>query len=263
MLCDRDRKAFSDLLDELGETYGQPVSVRLKQTWWRLLADHLDLPTLRQVLDSHLLDAERGRFFPRPSDVIAVLERAGGGRPGADEAWALAVDTFDEAATVCVTEEILLAATVAAPIWERGDRVGARMAFKGAYERLVAERRRQGQPPQWRLSLGWDPAQRSEAAQRAVTLGRLSAEMVRHLLPAPADAHRPKQLTGRVVALPQTAETAARQQLRALRELILQAVPAASPPPAKRAQTRRDLIAHRKRAAARAVERLQAPGGAS
>ena len=46
MLCDHDRKAFSDLLDELGETYGQPVSVRLKQTWWRLLADHLDLPTL-------------------------------------------------------------------------------------------------------------------------------------------------------------------------------------------------------------------------
>jgi len=210
MLCDHDRKAFSDMLDALGETYGQSVSVGLKQTWWRLLADRLDLAILRQVLDCHLLDAERGRYFPRPSDVIAVLERAGGGRPSSDEAWALAVDTFDEAASVCVTEEILRAATAAASVWECGDHVGARMAFKGAYERLVAERRRQGQSPQWRLSLGWDPARRVGAAQQAVAAGRLPAEAVRHLLPAPDDASTPKRLTATVVALPQTEESVTR-----------------------------------------------------
>ena len=262
MLCDHDRKVFSDLLDELGETYGQTVSVGLKQTWWRLLAAHLDLPTLRQVLDCHLLDAERGRYFPRPSDVIAALERASGGRPSSDEAWALAVDTFDEAASVCVTEEILLAATAAAPVWECGDRVGARMAFKGAYERLVAERRRQGQPPQWRLSLGWDPGQRANAAERAVAAGRLSAEAVRHLLPAPEDENTPKRLTGTVVAIPQTEEAAIRQQLRTLRELILRAVPPTPAPPAERAQARREHIAQRKRTAARDVDRLRTSRGA-
>lgn len=262
MLCDRDRKAFSDLLDELGETYGQTVSARLKQTWWRLLAERLDLPTLRQVLDAHLLDAERGRYFPRPSDVIAALERAGGGRPGADEAWALAVDTFDEAASVCVTEEILLAAAAAAPVWERGDRVGARMAFKAAYERLVAERRRQGQAPHWRLSLGWDPAQRTDAAQRAVAAGRLPPEAVRHLLPTPDDAHRPKRLTGSVVTLPQTEEATARQQLQALRALILHAVPPPPAPASARAEVRRAQIAQRKRTAAKAVEDLRTRRGA-
>ncbi|NEX23705.1 hypothetical protein G3480_26130 [Thiorhodococcus mannitoliphagus] len=262
MLCDHDRKAFSDLPDEVGETYGQRVSARLKQTWWRLLAARLDLPTLRQVLDGHLLDAERGRYFPRPSDVIAVLERAGGGRPGPDEAWALAIDTFDEAASVCVTEEILLAATAAAPVWERGDRVGARMAFKSAYERLVAERRRQGQPPQWRLSLGWDPRQRTEAAQRAVAAGRLSAEAVRHLLPAPDDARTPKRLTGTVVALPQTEEDATRQQLQALRERILRAVPPPPTPASAHAEARRAHIAQRKRTTAKAVERLGVRRGA-
>ncbi len=75
-----------------------------------------------------------------------MLERASG-RPSADEAWALALETFDEAATVCLTDEILLAAVAASPVWESGDRVGARMAFKAAYERVLNERRLQGQRP--------------------------------------------------------------------------------------------------------------------
>ena len=76
-------------------------------------------------------------------------------------------------------------------------------------------------------------------------------------------AHVEKRLAGTVVALPQTAETTARQQLCALRELIFEMVPATAPSAAERVQTRRDRIAHRKHTAARAVERLQAPRGAS
>jgi len=264
MLCDQDRKAFSDLLDALGETYGQPVPTRLKHTWWRLLAARMDLPTLRQVLDQHLLDAERGRFFPRPSDIIAVLERAAGGRPGPDEAWALAIDTFDEAASVCVTEEILLAAQVAAPVWERGDRVGARMAFKGAYERLVAERRGQGQTPQWRLSLGWDAERRIAAARGAVTNGRLSAETVQHLLPAPQAVEptvaTPNRLSGTVLPWPQDEAAANRRQLRALRQLLQPNATPASPPAPDHAALAREWLNQCKRQARTALERLGAPG---
>jgi hypothetical protein len=135
---------------------------------------------------------------------------------------------------VCVTEEILLAATAAAPVWERGDRVGARMAFKAAYERLVVERRQQGQAPGWRLSLGWDPTQRIEAAQRAGAAGWLPANAVRHLLPAPDAASAPKRLTGSVVVMPQSEAASTRQQLWTLRELILRAVLPASAPPSVR-----------------------------
>ena len=135
MLCDHERHAFSDLLDEIGEQYGRTVSGSVKITWWRLLSDRLDLAALREALDRHLLDSERGRFFPQPSDVLAKLEHAHGQRPDADEAWALALDTFDEAATVCVTDEILSAVGASATVWNIGDKVGARMAFKAAYGR--------------------------------------------------------------------------------------------------------------------------------
>lgn len=86
MLCDHERQAFSDLLDEIGEQYGRPVSGGVKITWWRLLSSRLDLATLHAALDRHLLDRERGRFFPQPSDVLAMLEHAYGQRPTADEA---------------------------------------------------------------------------------------------------------------------------------------------------------------------------------
>ncbi|MBK5965590.1 hypothetical protein CCR95_16220 [Thiocystis minor] len=224
MLFDKDRDAFSKLLDDLGDHYGRLVSVRVKTTWWRLLETKLDLATLREALDQHLLDGTRGRFFPQPSDVLVVLERAVGGRPSADEAWALGLETFDEAATVCVTDEILLASAAAAPVWEIGDKVGARMAFKAAYERVVTERRIQGQRPRWQLSLGWDGARRALAVQAALEAGRLSDTQARAFLPAPelpgAAMRIAGKRSGQVVPLPVDEEAAQRQRWRALREAI-------------------------------------------
>ena len=223
-MFDKDRDAFSKLLDDLGDHYGRVVSVRIKTTWWRLLESKLDLAMLREALDQHLLDGARGRYFPQPSDVLAVLERAVGGRPSADEAWALGLETFDEAATVCVTDEILMASAAAAPVWEIGDKVGARMAFKAAYDRVVSERRVQGQRPRWQLSLGWDVARRALAAQAALAAGRLSLAQVRSWLPAPPPPGTAARLAGRrigqVVALPLDGEATQRQRWRELREAI-------------------------------------------
>ena len=218
MLFDNERQDFSVLLDELGEHYGRRVSGSTKLMWWRLLADKLDLASLRQALDRHLLDRTRGRFFPQPSDVLAELERMGGGRPSADEAWALALETFDEGATVCVTDEILLAAVVASPVWESGDKVGARMAFKAAYERVVDERRLQGQRPCWQLSLGWDAQRRDLAARVGLEAGRLSLEQARPFLASPEPAAHAGR--GQVLALPLDAAAMQRQRLRALREFL-------------------------------------------
>lgn len=238
MLFDSERQAFSDLLDEIGEHYGRVVSGATKMTWWRLLANQLDLETLRQVLDRHLLDAERGRFFPQPSDVLALVERLQGGRPGADEAWALALESFDEAVTVCVTDEILMAVQAAAPVWAIGDGIGARMAFKTAYERLVAEHRLLGRRPQWQLSLGWDAARRTAVVQRAVASGRLSRDQVGHLLPPPeVSAQIPTSAesgeTQPALALDRT--NVRRQWLQRIHEAIQRGAP---PPAVERRENR-------------------------
>lgn len=115
----------------------------------------------------------------------AVLERIDDGRPGSDEAWAIALDAQDEACTVVWCVEIQKAFGIARPVLAAGDKIGARMAFRNAYERLVRDARIQRQPAQWSPSLGWDHGQRHAVLTRAVETGMLTSQSIAGLLPAP------------------------------------------------------------------------------
>ncbi|NEV65246.1 hypothetical protein [Thiorhodococcus minor] len=64
------------------------------------------------------------------------------------------------------------------------------------------------------------------------------------------------------MTLPQSEEATARQQLQALRALILRALPPAPTRASERAEVRRAHIAQRKRKAAKAVEDLRTRRGA-
>ena len=65
--------------------------------------------------------------------------------------------SLDESETVVWTDQVAEAAAVARPILEAGDDVGARMAFRDAYERIVRER---VDEPRWFPSLGSDAGRR-------------------------------------------------------------------------------------------------------
>ena len=91
----------------------------------------------------------------------------------------------DMAETVVWTDQVAEAAAVARPILESGDEVGARMAFRDAYERMIRER---NDSPKWFPSLGHDPVRRNTALDRAVADGRLRREHVDGLLPPPINA---------------------------------------------------------------------------
>lgn len=116
----------------------------------------------------------------------AVMERIEDGRPGSDEAWAIAMEAQDEAMTVVWCDEMRQAFAVARPVLSEGDKVGARMAFKNAYERLVRDAKMQNKPARWYPSLGWDADHRRAVLTQAVEIGKLSAQSVAGLLPAPA-----------------------------------------------------------------------------
>lgn len=111
--------------------------------------------------------------------LAAVLDRLPGGHPGAEEAWAMC--PRDESASVVWTTEIANAFGAARPLLEQGDQVAARMAFREAYEREVAESREAGRV-EWWASLGHDVAGRSEALATAVERGRLPASHAKMLL---------------------------------------------------------------------------------
>jgi hypothetical protein len=110
--------------------------------------------------------------------LAAILQRvqAADGRPGKDEAWAIAMTTNDEFETVVLTDEIQLALAAAKPVLDAGDKVGARMAFISAYERLVGQAREDNRCVNWHVSVGFDASRRVQAITKAVQMQRIAHE---------------------------------------------------------------------------------------
>lgn len=107
-----------------------------------------------------------------------ILQRvqAADGRPGKDEAWSIALTASDESETVIMTAETQQAMTAARPVLALGDKVGARMAFMSAYERLVTKARAEAVPTTWSVSLGFDPVRRVTAIESAVRMQLISQQ---------------------------------------------------------------------------------------
>lgn len=145
------------------ETLGQTISSSAA----RMMAEDLAEYTVDVIADA-LRACRRdlaGRF-----GLPAVLQRiqAADGRPGKDEAWSMALRASDEHETVMLTAEIRQAMAASQPILRAGDKIGARMAFMSAYERLVTNSRADAAPIAWELSLGFDPERRAIAVESAV-----------------------------------------------------------------------------------------------
>jgi len=111
-----------------------------------------------------------------------VVSRLDDGRPGADEAWAMIPQ--DESGSVVWSHEMALAFGVAQPLLAVGDRVAARMAFKEAYNCIVAMARDAGTPVKWTPSFGLDPGARDAAVMTAARAGRMTIEHAVELCPA-------------------------------------------------------------------------------
>ena len=111
-----------------------------------------------------------------------VVSRLDDGRPGVEQAWAML--PFEESQTVVWTSEMSQAWGVANILLIEGDRIGARMAFKESYSKLLAEARDQRLPVQWSASLGHDKFSREATLIAALEKGWLSAPHVQTLLPS-------------------------------------------------------------------------------
>lgn len=148
-----------------------------------------DLSAYPEQVVLHALDRCRRELRGRLT-FGAILERIeeADGRPGADEAWAIAIRAQDEAETVVWTDEIAQAFAVAQPILEARDKVGARMAFRDAYERIVRDSRSGSAPARWIVSAGHDPERRASALSAAIALRRIDAPSVQQLMPAPGES---------------------------------------------------------------------------
>jgi hypothetical protein len=173
---------MSDLAKAVAVT-AELCGTSLSEAAGEILVDELARYDRGQVLQALTLCRQqlKGRLT-----MAAILERMDDGRPGADEAWATAILAHDEANSVVWTAETAAAYWAARNLLDEGDKVGARMAFKQAYEPAVARARVNGVPVKWEVTMGHSAAGREPVLLRAAELSRISQAYAASLLPPPA-----------------------------------------------------------------------------
>lgn len=181
------------------------------------------LGEVRSALRRHRIE---NKFAPTLHDVLGILSpKPADLHLGADEAWAIALASMDEAETVAVTDEIMQARAVAWGIWDDGDAAGARMAFRSAYGRLLHD----APPPRWRVSLGHDPARREDAVAKAVAQGLLPPSEMGKYFPGQGEAIALTKLLEQAEA--QAAPAPLAEMAQALREQVAAEKLKKEPPP--------------------------------
>lgn len=193
-----DKPQFMQLLAETLAAYGKPLPEAAMARAWLSNLEPYPLRVIAAAMQAYR--DESGEFAPVPAG-IAMRCKLLDGRPGPEEAWAIALTSRDEADTVVWTAECAEAFALASPILALGDEVGARMAFKESYARLVAQARAERRPASWSASIGWDPAKRDAVLARANVAGLLPAPAAQALLAgpvgvAPTDDKAREQLAG-------------------------------------------------------------------
>lgn len=177
----------------------------------RILAGDLEPYPEAQVMGALARCRQELRGRMTLSDILLRLDD---GRPGVEEAWAMA--PRDEYQTVVWTDEMAEAWGAARPLLA-SDEIGARMTFREVYTKLVIAARREHRPPRWWPSLGRDVSGREGPLRDAVAKKRLTAAHIQKLLPAPDQTEGKRALAAAPVSslLPRIAAQERLRQIRA------------------------------------------------
>jgi hypothetical protein len=183
MMEDSQKAAFLERLTEIMLAYGKPLHDRaVLDAWWRQLQE---FPLRIVALAFSAYREENDTFAPVPNSIYKRCLLMDG-RPGAEEAWAIALRSTDEASTVVWTQEIAAAFAICRPVLDSSGAISARKPFLEAYVRLVTEARAIRRPAEWVASLGWDPAEQARAIRAATAAGQLAGSAAALLLEGPA-----------------------------------------------------------------------------
>jgi hypothetical protein len=165
-----DKPQFVKLLAQVLSGYGKPLPEKDETNVWFNHLTPFPPPTIKQAFEAYCV--ERPDFAPTPNGIAARCKLLDG-RPDENEAWAVSLTSQDERETVTWTSEMAEAFDLAKPLLAVGDEIGARMAFKDAYKRLVIAARSLNRPVRWSTSAGWDAGRHQLAHQDAVNAGLL------------------------------------------------------------------------------------------
>jgi hypothetical protein len=175
-----DLPQFAKLLADVFAGYGKSLTDAKEIGLWFKQLSPFPPATIRKAFEAYRM--ERPDFAPVPNGIVARCKLLDG-RPDENEAWAVAITSQDERETVVWTSEMAEAFGLARPLLDAGDEIGARMAFKDAYKRLVDDARATNKPVQWSVSAGWDASRRQIAIEKATVAGLLTGPQPHLALP--------------------------------------------------------------------------------
>lgn len=180
-MIDSDAKPFRELLEAVLSGYAGDrfsLSAGVLRWWWTTLKPY----PFAAIERGFAVHGRVSRFSPKPADIIDFINQHDG-RPSPDEAWSQVIRAADENVSMMWTAEMREAWFQCKPVFDSGDEVGARMAFRQHYSRLVDAARLQGRPAKYELSLGFDLDSRKQVIEMAVAAGAIGMDERAKLLP--------------------------------------------------------------------------------
>lgn len=183
-MFNNDNKEFASLIEDTADFYNKKLSTMQLKMYFDVLA-HYPIGAVQAAVKAHLSDSERGRFMPLPADLIGHLEKMRfDGRPSAEEAWSVAVQSIDDRLTVVWTEETSQAWFAAASeLMAIGDKFNASRGFIAKYNDLVSLARLQGKPVVWVVSAGDDKDLRDRVIREAYQAKKITKAQAAVMLP--------------------------------------------------------------------------------
>jgi hypothetical protein len=135
---------------------------------WQLVFAGYDVETIKKAALFWKASSAQSQFMPTAQQLLEIINPSKK-TLNADAAWSAAIKAGDEGATVVWTKRTQQAFLSAAlPLLSMGDKVGARMAFKGAYDALHGG-------DEYIVSIGQDVDGRATATEQAVIENKITA----------------------------------------------------------------------------------------
>lgn len=159
------------------KTYGLNVGDDVLDLWDAALGSY----TEKQIVEAIVKYTLNGLKDTAPTpgkirDIIEGRDPENDGRPTAEEAWAIIKPIIgNETRSACITTEMGEPWNLAERVWP--DEVGARMAFKDAYNRITRQARDAGEKVHWWITAGSDPHENAQVRLAAIADGRISSKI--------------------------------------------------------------------------------------
>lgn len=187
-MVNTDVVEFTEILKTTLQVYSLEFSDGVLSLWWNVLSEFEFINVHGAFMRLHKggSGSGYGGQKPTPAMLYAMIEAANPNRPlTGDEAWGIM--PMDEYTSSVITNEMSEAMNSAQALLSAGDKIAARMAFKGAYDRITSQNKLQGIKARWFASLGSDVQGRESALKLAVDKGRINSDYAKSLLPAPVN----------------------------------------------------------------------------